>query len=117
MSGVRKTIAVLPGDGIGPEVTHAAVQILQDCAKSFEHKFEFRELAFGGAAIERFGTPLPAETLAGCRSADAILARRDRRSEVGRVCRSTSARKPACWACARRSACTLICGRFGCVLR
>ena len=73
MSGVRKTIAVLPGDGIGPEVTHAAVQILGDCAKSFEHKFEFRELAFGGAAIEKFGTPLPAETLAGCRSADAIL--------------------------------------------
>ena len=73
MSGVRKTIAVLPGDGIGPEVTHAAVQILGDCAKSFEHKFEFRELAFGGAAIEQFGSPLPAETLAGCRSADAIL--------------------------------------------
>ena len=73
MSGVRKTIAVLPGDGIGPEVTRAAVQILEDCAKSFEHKFEFRELAFGGAAIERFGSPLPAETLAGCRSADAIL--------------------------------------------
>jgi 3-isopropylmalate dehydrogenase len=73
MSGVRKTIAVLPGDGIGPEVTHAAVQILEDCAKSFEHKFEFRELAFGGAAIEKFGSPLPAETLAGCRAADAIL--------------------------------------------
>src|ERR1700677_3152166 len=73
MSGVRKTIAVLPGDGIGPEVTHAAVQILQDCAKSFENKFEFRDFAFGGAAIERFGSPLPAETLAGCRSADAIL--------------------------------------------
>ncbi|MGA8984319.1 MAG: isocitrate/isopropylmalate family dehydrogenase, partial [Candidatus Acidiferrales bacterium] len=73
MGGVRKTIAVLPGDGIGPEVTRAAVQVLQDCGKSFEHKFEFREFAFGGVAIDRFGTPLPAETLAGCRSADAIL--------------------------------------------
>jgi 3-isopropylmalate dehydrogenase len=73
MSGVSKTIAVLPGDGIGPEVTRAAVQILGDCAKSFEHKFEFREFAFGGAAIERFHSPLPAETLAGCRAADAIL--------------------------------------------
>ncbi|MGA7853027.1 MAG: isocitrate/isopropylmalate family dehydrogenase, partial [Candidatus Acidiferrales bacterium] len=60
MGGVRKTIAVLPGDGIGPEVTRAAVQVLQDCGKSFEHKFEFREFAFGGAAIDRFGTPLPA---------------------------------------------------------
>jgi 3-isopropylmalate dehydrogenase len=73
MAGVKKTIAVLPGDGIGPEVTRAAVHILEDCAKSFEHKFEFREFAFGGTAIDRFGTPLPAETLAGCRAADAIL--------------------------------------------
>ena len=73
MAGVTKTIAVLKGDGIGPEVTSAAIEILEDCAKSFEHKFDFRELAFGGAAIERFGSPLPAETLAGCRSADAIL--------------------------------------------
>ncbi len=49
------------------------MHILQDCAKSFEHKFEFREFAFGGAAIDRFGTPLPADTLAGCKAADAIL--------------------------------------------
>src|ERR1700727_2452867 len=73
MSRVRKTIAVLPGDGIGREVSRAAVQLLSDCAAAFEHKFEFRELAFGGAAIDRFGVPLPDETLAGCRSADAIL--------------------------------------------
>jgi 3-isopropylmalate dehydrogenase len=73
MSKVRKAIAVLSGDGVGPEVTRAAVQLLSDCAATFEHKFEFRELAFGGAAIDVFGTPLPEETLAGCRSADAIL--------------------------------------------
>ena len=73
MAGVTKTIAVLKGDGIGPEVTSAAIQILEDCAKCFEHKFEFREFAFGGAAIARFGVPLPDQTLAGCRAADAIL--------------------------------------------
>jgi 3-isopropylmalate dehydrogenase len=73
MAGVTKTIAVLKGDGIGPEVTNAAIQILEDCAKSFEHRFEFREFAFGGAAIDGFGVPLPEETLAGCRSSDAIL--------------------------------------------
>src|SRR5450432_2270524 len=73
MAGVTKTIAVLKGDGIGPEVTSAAIQILEDCARTFEHRFEFREFAFGGAAIDRFGIPLPDETLAGCRSADAIL--------------------------------------------
>lgn len=73
MSGVRKTIAVLHGDGIGPEVTRAALQILTDCAQAFHHEFVFKELAFGGEAIDRFGTPLPAETLAGCKAADAVL--------------------------------------------
>lgn len=73
MTELRKTIAVLPGDGIGPEVTRAAVQLLGDCATAFNHKFHFRELPFGGDAIDRCGSPLPPETLAGCRSADAIL--------------------------------------------
>jgi len=70
---VKKTIAVLPGDGIGPEVTRAAVSLLRDCAAAFNHQLEFRELPFGGAAIDRTGLPLPPETLAGCRSSDAIL--------------------------------------------
>jgi 3-isopropylmalate dehydrogenase len=73
MRGIQKTITVLPGDGVGPEVTLAAVQLLDDCAAAFEHRFEFREFAFGGAAIDRFGTPLPEETLEGCHSSDAIL--------------------------------------------
>jgi 3-isopropylmalate dehydrogenase len=73
MTEVRKTIAVLPGDGIGPEVTQAAVQLMGDCASAFNHRFTFRELPFGGAAIDRTGSPLPPETLEGCRSADAIL--------------------------------------------
>ena len=73
MGSIRKTIAVLPGDGIGPEVTRAAVQVLQDCAAAHDHSFEFRELPFGGAAIDGFGGPLPASTLAECRAADAIL--------------------------------------------
>jgi len=70
---LRKTIAVLPGDGIGPEVTWAAVEILKDCAGTFGHQFEFREFPFGGIAIDRCGAPLPPETLAGCRASDAIL--------------------------------------------
>src|SRR6202046_2327723 len=73
MGGLRKSIAVLPGDGIGPEVTRAAVQLLGDCAAAFEHDFEFREFAFGGVAIDGCGVPCPDETLAGCRSSDAIL--------------------------------------------
>jgi 3-isopropylmalate dehydrogenase len=73
MPGVRKTIAVLPGDGIGPEVTRAAIELLEDCAAAFGHQFDFREYAFGGNAIDRHGVPLPPETLAGCRASDAVL--------------------------------------------
>lgn len=73
MTQARKTIALLAGDGIGPEVMHSAVQLLRDCAASFGHQFEFRELLFGGCAIDRSGAPLPPETVAGCRSADAVL--------------------------------------------
>lgn len=73
MTQLRKTIAVLPGDGIGPEVTRAAIQILQDCGSAFGHRFEFREFPFGGNAIDSRGVPLPDETLAGCRAADAVL--------------------------------------------
>src|SRR5579863_4540312 len=73
MTQLRKTIAVLPGDGIGPEVTGAAIEILEDCASAFGHQFEFREFAFGGNAIDTRGVPLPDETLPGCRAADAVL--------------------------------------------
>ncbi len=73
MTELQKTIAVLPGDGIGPEVTQAAVQILKDCASAFGHRFEFREYPFGGNAIDSFGAPLPPDTLSGCRAADAVL--------------------------------------------
>ena len=71
---MRKNIAVLPGDGIGPEVTRAAVEILQDCAQTFGHFFDFQEFPFGGTAIDKCcGNPLPPETLDGCRASDAIL--------------------------------------------
>jgi 3-isopropylmalate dehydrogenase len=68
-----KTIALLPGDGIGPEVIGAARALLTDCASAFGYEFRFREYPFGGIAIDQSGTPLPAETLAGCRAADAVL--------------------------------------------
>src|SRR5713226_4925063 len=68
-----KRIVVLPGDGIGPEVTSAAVTLLQDCTADGGHKFEFFEMPFGGDAIDRCGKPLPPETLLACCAADAIL--------------------------------------------
>lgn len=71
---MKRNIAVLPGDGIGPEVTRAAVEILQDCAQTFGHVFDFQEFPFGGIAIDKCcGNPLPPETLEGCRASHAIL--------------------------------------------
>lgn len=70
---VAKRIVVLPGDGIGPEVTSAAVTLLKDCAAETGHKVEFIEMPFGGIAIDKCGKPFPTETLAACRAADAVL--------------------------------------------
>ena len=70
---MKKTIVLLPGDGIGPEVTRAATTVLRETAHEFNHEFEFRELPVGGAAIDGAGTPLPNETLDACRKADAVF--------------------------------------------
>jgi 3-isopropylmalate dehydrogenase len=70
---MKKTIVLLPGDGIGPEVTRAAAAVLRECAHEFSHEFEMHEFPIGGAAIDATGTPLPAETLDACRKADAVF--------------------------------------------
>ncbi|MEZ5466008.1 MAG: isocitrate/isopropylmalate family dehydrogenase, partial [Lysobacteraceae bacterium] len=70
---MRAEIAVLPGDGIGPEVTAAAVAVLQQVASHFGHEFLFQHQRIGGDAIDATGEALPDETLAACRRADAIL--------------------------------------------
>jgi len=67
------TIAVLPGDGIGQEVTPEAVRVLQTVGRRAGASFEFAQALIGGAAIDDGGRPLPSETLALCRKADAIL--------------------------------------------
>jgi 3-isopropylmalate dehydrogenase len=70
---MNKTIVLLPGDGIGPEVTSAAAAVLREAAHEFHHQFEFVQLPVGGAAIEATGNPLPQETLDACRKADAVF--------------------------------------------
>ncbi|MFQ5744014.1 MAG: 3-isopropylmalate dehydrogenase [Acidobacteriota bacterium] len=66
-------IAVLAGDGIGPEVTEQAVRVLRRVAELGGHDFELRQAAVGGQAIDSFGEPLPVETLELCDEAEAIL--------------------------------------------
>src|SRR4051794_6790581 len=70
---VHAAIAVLPGDGVGPEVTAAAREVLEAVASRFGHSFTFSDALIGGEAIDATGTPLPDETVAACRAADAVL--------------------------------------------
>jgi 3-isopropylmalate dehydrogenase len=70
---MKARIAVLGGDGIGPEVTAEAVRVLQAVAATFGHQFEFAEALIGGAAIDASGSPLPPRTIDACRSSDAVL--------------------------------------------
>lgn len=70
---MKAHIVVLPGDGIGPEVTTAAVSVLQAVAQRYGHEFSFSEHAIGGAAIDVTGEPLPQTTLDAARKADAVL--------------------------------------------
>jgi 3-isopropylmalate dehydrogenase len=70
---LKKKIVLLPGDGIGPEVAHAAANVLQECAREFGHQFDVVEMPIGGAAIDKTGNPLPNETLDACRKADAVF--------------------------------------------
>ncbi|MCO6524449.1 MAG: 3-isopropylmalate dehydrogenase, partial [Candidatus Schmidhempelia sp.] len=66
-------IAVLPGDGIGPEVMKQAYKVLQVIRQKYQLSITTSEYEVGGAAIDRHGTPLPASTLEGCEKANAIL--------------------------------------------
>ncbi len=70
---MRATFAVLPGDGIGPEVMDAAVAVLVAAGAKCGNEFSFGEGLVGGAAIEAAGEPLPDETLELCRRSDAVL--------------------------------------------
>jgi 3-isopropylmalate dehydrogenase len=71
--GMKATIVLLPGDGIGPEVVAEARALLEAVAARFGHQLGFEEHLVGGAAIDHGGAPLPETTLAGCRAADAVL--------------------------------------------
>ncbi len=70
---MKLKIAVLPGDGIGPEVTQQAVKILGAIAEKYQHSFTYEKALVGSVAIEKTGIPLPEETLNICANSDAIL--------------------------------------------
>jgi 3-isopropylmalate dehydrogenase len=70
---MKASIALLPGDGIGPEVVHEARLVLEAVASRFGHELTFASYPIGGVAIDATGDPLPPSTLAECKAADAVL--------------------------------------------
>jgi len=70
---MKATITLLPGDGIGPEVTAQAARVLEVIASTFRHRFNFVTAPIGGAAVDETGEALPAETLAACERSDAVF--------------------------------------------
>lgn len=70
---MKKTIALIPGDGIGPDVLGEAVNVLNAVAKKFGHEFSYTNVIAGGNAIDKFGEPLPAEQLKIALESDAAL--------------------------------------------
>ena len=70
---MKKNIAVIEGDGIGPEVTRQSVKVLDAIAEKFGHEFNYSYCLMGAIAIDKTGTPLPQETIDICLDSDAIL--------------------------------------------
>ena len=66
-------IALLRGDGIGPEIVDSAVRVLEAVGEKFGHSFNFTPYDIGGAAYDKHGVPLPDETVAGCLASDSVL--------------------------------------------
>jgi 3-isopropylmalate dehydrogenase len=70
---MRKQIALIPGDGIGPDITREAKKVLDAIAKKFSREFDYVEVLAGGAAIDATGGPLPKESLEAALASDAVL--------------------------------------------
>ena len=70
---MKLNITVLPGDGVGPEVTREAVRVLRTVLDTYGYEASFQEHAIGAIAIRQFGNPLPEATVSACLQSDAVL--------------------------------------------
>lgn len=68
-----KKIAVIRGDGIGPDIVNEAIRVLDAVAKKYNHNFEYTDVDMGGCAIDKWGEPLPKEMLEKCLASDSVL--------------------------------------------
>ena len=93
---VKFDIAVLPGDGVGPEVVAEALKVLQAVGEQFGHEFKLHEGLIGGISIDATGEALTPETLKMCRKSRRGAAGRGGRAQVGRP-PDQCGRRTACW--------------------
>lgn len=70
---MEKTITVIRGDGIGPEIVNQAIRVLDRIAEKFGHTFHYQDILAGGCAIDAYGTSLPKESLEKCLNCDSVL--------------------------------------------
>ncbi len=70
---MQKKIAVIAGDGVGPEIIQQSIKALNIIAEQYGHQFRYSYCLMGSKAVDRFGTPLPAETIDTCINSDAVL--------------------------------------------
>ena len=70
---MNKKITVLPGDGIGPEITAEAVKVLNRIAEKYGHSFDYTYVDIGGCSIDKYGVPITEEGMALCKSSDSVL--------------------------------------------
>ncbi|MBE7056699.1 MAG: 3-isopropylmalate dehydrogenase [Ruminococcaceae bacterium] len=70
---MNKNIAIIPGDGIGPEIINEAIKVLDAVGKMYGHTFTYTEVDMGGIAIDKWGDPLPQEMLDKCVASDSVL--------------------------------------------
>ena len=103
-------IAVLPGDGIGPEIVEQAVRVL----KALDVSFEIKQAPVGGAAFDAFEHPLPPATLNLAKESDAVLFGAVGDWKYDSLPREFRPSRPS-WACARRWACSPTCVRPFCI--
>ena len=70
---MKYNIGLLKGDGIGPEIVESAVRVLLAVGEKYSHEFNFTAYDIGGVAIDKYGIPLPEETVKGCLASDSVL--------------------------------------------
>lgn len=112
-------IALLKGDGIGPEIVDSAVAVLQKIGEKFHHTFTCTPYLIGGCAIDATGVPLPKETVDGCLASDSVLLGAVGGAvghSSGMPCRHICVRKRLCSAFGRLWDCLPTCVRRNSIL-